>query len=136
MPSDLSNTADLKKYLLDNLRGKTVVNQATGRKVGFFRPGIESSLKTRSLTVRKMYMALPELIENAVPINYEENTKEGKQHRQIAGYSLLQATAKMDGEEYLVNIKVDKMKNDEDGNPIRDDGYYYHGIEDVKIKGS
>lgn len=131
MPADLTDTPKLKEFLLEKLRDKPVVNKATGGKIIFTRNGIESSLKNRNPLARKMYLALPELLEQAKPMGSEDNHKEHKDGR-IDRYDLYHATASMDGEKYEVTIKVEVPVRSENDRWAKDDRYYYHSIQGVK----
>ena len=131
MPADLTDTPKLKEFLLEKLRDKPVVNKATGGKIIFTRNGIESSLKNRNPLARKMYLALPELLEQAKPMGSEDNHKEHKDGR-IDRYDLYHATANMDGEKYEVTIKVEVPVRSENDRWAKDDRYYYHSIQGVK----
>ncbi|TQC96401.1 hypothetical protein FK216_11985 [Moraxellaceae bacterium AER2_44_116] len=132
LPNNLSDTAALQTVLLAKLRGKPPVkNKPTGSSIAFFRAGIQSSLKSRSVIVRKLYMALPEMLEIAIPDGFETNDKRDKKIG-ISGYKIFKIYVQDEQHRYLVKIKVDVPDLGEDGQTIRADGYYYHGIEEIK----
>lgn len=135
LPEDLTNTKAMSEFLLRRLRAlPPVVNRPTGRSISFFRPGIESSLKSKSEIVRKLYLALPGMLRIAVPDGFEHNEKKGKKPG-IDIYRIFRVRVADGNSSYLVRIKVDVPDLGEDGSPIRNDGYYYHGIESVEHVG-
>ena len=73
LPDDLTDTAALKKLLLDKLRATPpVFNANLNGYVEFYRGGIESALKTRSDLVRKLFLALPDILRYAVIDGFPE----------------------------------------------------------------
>lgn len=132
LPSDLNNTNELKEVLLDILRKKTVMIKHTGKKVIFTRDGIQSSLKMRNPIARKIYLALPDLIENATFDEHEPNEK-GHKVGKIKGYDKYEVKANLDGQDYLVKIKIEIPERYENDVFKKDDRYYFHSVEEISL---
>jgi len=126
MPVD-GDAKTLAKYLLNKYRNIKETNTQTGYEIGFYRDGIETSVKNRKIVSRRLYAILPQLLRESAYTGYEENTKtETKKH--ILGYETYYAAVTIDGKVYSVRIVVDRVKND-----IRGRGYYYHQVEDIAL---
>ena len=126
MPID-GDAKTLSKYLREKYGTDKVENKQTGNEIGFYRDGIESSVKNRKLLSRRLYAILPQLLKESAYAGYEENTKLDKKPH-VLGYETYYAAVSIGGKVYSVRIAVDRIKND-----VRGRGYYYHQVEDVSL---
>lgn len=135
LPDDLTNTPQLKKILLAKLRAKPVINKYDHRKIIFTADGIQSSLKMRNPIARKIYLALPELIESAKFVWHEKNDDVNKPHKigVIKGYDWYWVKAKLGISEYLVKIKIEVPERHENDRFNKDDRYYFHSVEEISL---
>jgi len=117
----------LSKYLRDTFGNTKEINQQTGNEIGFYRDGIEASVKNRKLLSRRLYAILPQLLRESAYAGYEENTKLDKKPH-VLGYETYYAAVSIDGKVYSVRIAVDRIKND-----VRGRGYYYHQVDEVSL---
>jgi len=117
----------LSKYLRDTFGNTKEINQQTGDEIGFYRDGIEASVKNRKLLSRRLYAILPQLLRESAYAGYEENTKLDKKPH-VLGYETYYAAVSIDGKVYSVRIAVDRIKND-----VRGRGYYYHQVDEVSL---
>lgn len=117
----------LSRYLLNKYRGLSVINKDTGYSIGVYRNGLESSLKNRKPMARRLYAILPQMLEHAVLMRYEENIKrDGKPG--VAGYETYVVPVEIDGKRYSARLLVDVVKNEARGR-----GYYYHQVEEAAL---
>jgi len=126
MPID-GDAKTLSKYLRNTYGNTKEINQQTGNEIGFYRDGIEASVKNRKLLSRRLYVILPQLLREAAYAGYEENTKLDKKPH-VLGYETYYAAVSIDGKVYSVRIAVDRIKND-----VRGRGYYYHQVDEVSL---
>ena len=126
MPID-GDAKTLSKYLREKYGSDKVENKQTGHEIGFYRDGIEASVKNRKLLARRLYAILPQLLREAAYAGYKENTKLAKKPH-VLGYETYYAAVSIDGKVYSVRIAVDRIKNDARGR-----GYYYHQVEDIAL---
>ena len=126
MPID-GDAKTLSKYLRGKYGSDKVENKQADHEIGFYRDGIEASVKNRKLLARRLYAILPLLLRESAYAGYEENTKlEKKPH--VLGYETYYAAVSIDGKVYSVRIAVDRIKNN-----VRGRGYYYHQVEEVSL---
>jgi len=102
---DLYSTAST--YYRDNLRGTSVNNPWIGT-VDFTKDGGGKLLSVgrREPLHTSIVQALPGLVENAVPVRFEQDNK-GRQH--VEGYFAAMAPAEIDGKLYSVELKLRKV---------------------------
>jgi hypothetical protein len=87
---------ELGKYLMEKYRNLSVTNKDTHLSIGIYRNGIESSLKNRKPTARRLYAILPQLLEHAVLTGVDKNTKADKKPGVLA-YETFHAPVSIDG---------------------------------------
>lgn len=126
MPID-GDAKALSKYLRQKHGNVQVENKQTGNKIGFYREGIEASVKNRKILARRLYAILPQLLREAAYAGYEENTKLDKKPH-VLGYETYYAAVLIDGKVHSARIAVDRIKNN-----VRGRGYYYHQVEEVTL---
>lgn len=132
LPSNLGDTHALATVLLETLRKMgPVINQPTGQHIEFYRNGIQSSLKSRNPDVRRMYLALPDMLRVARHVGTEPNRKRDVKPR-IVSYEHFKVMVKDGVRVFEVLIKVDVSEPDEYTGTRRSNGYYFHGIESVR----
>lgn len=127
MPST-DNLQELRNWIRKHFQGSPVRNADTNQYIGIFGDGIKASLKNRNPKARLAYAALPEMLQKAVYVSYEPNTKSDKERRGILGYEMYAVALEIEGVRYPARIKVDLMSPD-----IRGSGYYYHQVDEIEL---
>ena len=64
MPID-GDAKTLSKYLRKKYGNTKEKNQQTGNEIGFYRDGIDASLKNRKLLSRRLYAIIPQLLRES-----------------------------------------------------------------------
>ncbi|CAH0532153.1 hypothetical protein UAM5_00036 [Ralstonia phage UAM5] len=128
-PERLYDTA--RAYFQENLRGTSVSNPWLG-KLEFNKEGGSKLLSVgrREPLHMSVVQALPGLLENAVPVRFEQDRK-GRGH--IDGYFAAVAPAEIDGALYSVELKLRKL--DKSGGD-RTTFYTLAGFKVEKVGGS
>lgn len=108
-------------------RGLSQETKTQATPIGIYSDGIEASLKNRNHNAKLAYASLPDLLENAVYLDYAENTKPRKR-KGVLGYETYISVAQIGGKRYPVKITVDLMRPDSRGQ-----GYYYHQLEKIEL---
>uniref|UniRef100_UPI00058E26B2 LPD3 domain-containing protein n=1 Tax=Lamprocystis purpurea TaxID=61598 RepID=UPI00058E26B2 len=116
-----------RRYVLGKLRGQPAVVDDNRVPVAFVRSGIEASLKNRNADARAIYASLPDVLRNAVYVEFKENSKQQTKPG-IVGYEHYAAAVELDGVVRSVALTVDLVRG-----ATRGRGYYYHQIGDVVV---
>lgn len=74
MPID-GDAKALSKYLRQKHGNVQVENKQTGNKIGFYREGIEASVKNRKILARRLYAILPQLLREVTLGNEVGSTR-------------------------------------------------------------
>ena len=110
LPFDWKDTKNIKQWLKNNLAGQEVSIDSSGAIVGFTSRGLGDSLKNRGLEQRSTYVALSDVIKNAVFFDYRA-VDDQKKHEHLKGQDLYYSAIKINDAVYPVKITLDVHKN-------------------------
>jgi hypothetical protein len=110
---DLTNTKELADWLLKKYQGKEIEVKDDGRKVAFYRRGLEASAKKRGETQRQMYADLGRLLENGIYSGFEIGDAK---HPLIKKQNIYYSAAKIGNALYGIRFKIDIPRGVEKGN--------------------
>ena len=110
-PIDLTNTAHLRRWLIQRYNGVSVEVADNGHTVLLDKNGLSASLKRRGQEHHSMYAGLDNLIKNSVYSGYDLGDVK---HQWIDRQNIYYAAARIGGDVYGIRFKVDIEKG-EDG---------------------
>lgn len=113
---NIKDTAEVKRYLFDHFKGMEITIKSDGRLVGFYRRGLEATLKRRDVN-RQALPALDQIVIESYPAGYEQvDARHAEKRNDLQGQfiygSLIELTdTRGNKTRYVATIKLDDSSN-------------------------